>query len=77
MSTSERTMNQVRSILNKLDRSIDEARERRTQQRPGAHVAAPAPALQPAPAPAASTSQYGRAQPIPSSRNGTPPRWGT
>jgi hypothetical protein len=29
--TSERTISQVRAILNKLDRSIDEARERRRQ----------------------------------------------
>jgi len=34
MSTSERTLNQVRAILNKLDRSIDEAREKRTHPRP-------------------------------------------
>ena len=65
MSTSERTLNQVRAILNKLDRSIDEAREKRT------HVPPPAPPplavpVQAAPAPAASpsTSQYGRAQPL-------------
>lgn len=31
MSTSDRTFNQVKAILNKLDRSIDEIRERRTQ----------------------------------------------
>lgn len=29
MAMSERTLNQVRNILGKLDRSIDEARERR------------------------------------------------
>ena len=29
MSTSQRTINQVRSILGRLDRSIDEARDRR------------------------------------------------
>ena len=29
MSTSERTINQVRNILGRLDRSIDEARDRR------------------------------------------------
>jgi hypothetical protein len=33
--TSERTINQVRAILSKLDRSIDEAREKRRQV-PGA-----------------------------------------
>ncbi|MFM9997106.1 MAG: hypothetical protein ACKVU4_15060 [Phycisphaerales bacterium] len=79
MSTSERTMNQVRSILHKLDRSIDEAREKRTQQRVGTHatVVAPVREVPPAPAAAAAPSQYGRAQPMPASRNGAAPRWGT
>ena len=71
MSTSERTLNQVRAILNKLDRSIDEARERRTQ--PPLAIAHPAPVPQPAPQPTLpqqitpppSTSAYGRAQPMP------------
>lgn len=30
MGTSERTFNQVKAILNKLDRAVDEARQRRT-----------------------------------------------
>mgnify|MGYP000278568414 CR=1 FL=1 len=33
MSTSQRTFDQVKSILGKLDRDIDAARERRLQQR--------------------------------------------
>jgi hypothetical protein len=37
--TSERTINQVRAILTKLDRSIEEARERRTHRAPAAAVA--------------------------------------
>jgi hypothetical protein len=38
MSTSDRTFNQVKAILGKLDQSIDQARERRTH--PTAPVAA-------------------------------------
>lgn len=77
MSTSERTLSQVRAILNKLDRSIDEARERRTHP-PQAPAAAPQPAPQhapPPPPPPVSTSQYGRAQPL--VRPQPSPRWGT
>lgn len=56
MSTSQRTFDQVKSILGKLDRDIDAARERRLQQRlmPAAAIAQPAgfiPAATPAPAP--------------------------
>lgn len=68
MSTSDRTLNQVRAILNKLDRSIDEAREKRTHTpAPSAPAPAPLPAAvhQAPPPPPASTSQYGRAQPMP------------
>lgn len=67
MSTSDRTLNQVRAILNKLDRSIDEAREKRTHTPTAAPPPAPAPAAvqAPAPPPPASGSQYGRAQPMP------------
>jgi hypothetical protein len=62
MSTSDRTMSQVRAILQRLDRSIDQAREKRTQ--PVAAPSAPAqvsaaPAPQPAPAPSASASAIG------------------
>jgi hypothetical protein len=69
MSTSDKTLNQVRAILNKLDRSIDEARERRLQP-PAPPTPPPAPAPQAArpvstgnSAPSA-PSQYGRAQPL-------------
>lgn len=77
--TSERTISQVRAILNKLDRSIDEAREKRRHgpASPAPHTPAP-PAyatppqtIAPAPAPAGatpatppSTSGFGRAQPL-------------
>lgn len=67
MSRSERAFNQVKSILGKLDRSIDEARARRTSP-PAVPAAAPAPAPIPAPkpqAPATPGSVYGRAKPIP------------
>jgi hypothetical protein len=77
MSTSERTINQVRAILSKLDRSIDEAREKRTQPPPAPVQAAPAPAPAPisptqliggppkqAHPPAAPRSPFGRAQPL-------------
>ncbi len=40
MSTSQRTFDQVKSILGKLDRDIDAARERRLQQRTFAAAAA-------------------------------------
>lgn len=78
MSTSDRTINQVRAILNKLDRSIDEAREKRTHTPSPAtsQVAAPAPVQAAAPAPVApSTSQYGRAQPMPKAQPASPLRW--
>jgi hypothetical protein len=82
MSTSDRTLNQVRAILTKLDRSIDEAREKRTHTgtpaapAPAAHpaaVAAPAPVKIPAvpAAPASPGSQYGRAQPMPKAQPST------
>ncbi|MBY0311064.1 MAG: hypothetical protein K2W85_03245 [Phycisphaerales bacterium] len=63
MSSTQRSFDQVRSILGKLDRNIDAARERRLQVAPAAGpmplpVAAPAPipaparpAFAPAPAP--------------------------
>ncbi|MCC6660659.1 MAG: hypothetical protein IT437_07205 [Phycisphaerales bacterium] len=60
MSTSERSFNQVKAILRKLDRSISEARERRTQAPP----AAPTPARPPG------ASGYGRATPLPPGRTG-------
>jgi hypothetical protein len=78
--TSERTLNQVRAILSKLDRSIDEAREKRTHPVPRGSVqptpnAAPAPGEQVSPvAPGApgqtaepaprAPSPFGRARPL-------------
>jgi len=79
MSTSDRTLNQVRAILNKLDRSIDEAREKRTHvppptppQPPVAPISAPAAV---APQPAPTQSQYGRAQPMPKAQPANMLRW--
>lgn len=77
MSTSDRTISQVRAILNKLDRSIDEARERRTQPPMPASHPAPQPAPQPPPQqqPAAPSSAYGRAQPLQRPPAATALRW--
>jgi len=69
MGPSEKTFNQVKSILGKLDRSIDQLRAQRTVP------AAPTPAIgetsrqapsppAPAPAPSRPNSLYGRATPI-------------
>ncbi|MFN0134088.1 MAG: hypothetical protein ACKVW3_16360 [Phycisphaerales bacterium] len=75
MSTSDRTINQVRAILNKLDRSIDEARERRTRGPLPEPTPAPAAIAPPPPAPQPmNTSKYGRATPL---NRGDQPRWGT
>jgi hypothetical protein len=77
MGPSEKAFNQVKSILGKLDRSIDQLREQRTT--PPTATAAPAPGraeapkpAPPAPAPAVyrpSNSAYGRATPILPSTN--------
>jgi len=84
MSTSDRTLNQVRAILNKLDRSIDEAREKRTHTPaavpppPPAPVAAPVQAAPVPAAPAAAPSagsQYGRAQPMHKAASPNVLRW--
>jgi hypothetical protein len=80
MSTSDRTINQVRAILSKLDRSIDEARERRTQ--PPMPTPPPTPAMAPqatppAPAqPSSPGSAYGRAQPLQRPGTVNQQRWG-
>lgn len=90
MSTSDRTMNQVRAILQRLDRSIDQARERRTQPGPAPLASAPMPAPAPAPTPSTAPvstgttpaatparppSPFGRAQPLNRS-NPQQLRWG-
>lgn len=75
MGTSEKTFNQVKAILSKLDRNIDELRDKRLHPQPAALAAVPpvvAPAPIPAPAPpgpaATATANgrpsFGRAQPI-------------
>lgn len=71
MSTSQRAFQQVRSILEKLDRRIDEAREARLHPHPAPAEAQPAPTARPgaqdaAPIPAPSAQPtHGRARPIP------------
>jgi hypothetical protein len=70
MATSEKSFNQVKAILSKLDRTIDEVRNRRT----GSPVPAMPTGTQAAPAPVPATaapanrasSPYGRATRIPS-----------
>ncbi len=76
MGPSEKSFNQVKAILGKLDRNIDQLRERRSTGREATPAANPAdaPRAQPAPAAAAPAtfgraSQYGRATPIPPSSN--------
>lgn len=75
MGPSEKSFNQVKAILGKLDRNIDQLRERRSTGREAAPAATPADAARAQPAPAAApttfgrTSQYGRATPIPPSSN--------
>ena len=68
MGPSDRAFNQVKSILGKLDRSIDQLREQRVagpapaaalSQQIGGRTAEPAP-QQPRPA-----SPFGRATPLP------------
>jgi hypothetical protein len=65
MGPSEKTFNQVKNILGKLDRSIDALRQQRTTPAP-APASHPeslrlAPAAQPTPRP---TGTFGRATPI-------------
>jgi hypothetical protein len=58
MSTSERAFNQVKAILGKLDRSIDQARQKRLQTvpplptRPAGQTATPIGRAQPLRSPA-------------------------
>lgn len=64
MSTSQKTMDQVKSILGKLDRNIDAARAKRMQDRPAptngvalTNTSAPGPlSATPAPIPVSSTT---------------------
>lgn len=69
MGTSEKTFNQVKAILSKLDRNIDELRDKRLHPQPAtlAMPQAPVPLAAPLPAPAAAVNgrpSFGRAQPI-------------
>lgn len=68
MSTSQRTFEQVKNILGKLDNNIDAARARRLQSR---MPSTPTPMPMPTPAPAAAPMQMASnpapaPQPIPS-----------
>lgn len=75
MGPSEKSFNQVKAILGKLDRNIDQLRERRSTGREATPAAAPADATRAQPVPAVApanfgrASQYGRATPIPPTAN--------
>jgi len=77
MGPSEKAFNQVKSILGKLDRSIDQLREQRktpaapvaTQVPPGRVEPPKVPVPAAAPAFRPSNSAYGRATPILPSTN--------
>ncbi len=62
MSTSDRTFNQVKAILSKLDRSIDEIREKRTQGPAKPATAAATPPASPEPTQAPARPGTGRLQ---------------
>jgi hypothetical protein len=68
MGPSEKTFNQVKNILGKLDRSIDQLRQKRTAPPAPLHPSAESmrtiPISQPQP-PARPSSQFGRATPLP------------
>ena len=68
MGPSEKTFNQVKNILGKLDRSIDQLRQKRTAPPPPLHPSADSirtiPISQPAQI-SRPASQFGRATPIP------------
>ncbi len=67
MGPSEKSFNQVKAILGKLDRNIDQLRERRTAK-PTPQTEPPRPAAIPAPTPARPNGHgFGRATPIPPS----------
>lgn len=67
MGPSEKSFHQVKAILGKLDRSIDQLRNKRTTPPPPMHPSAeatrPNPAREPI-APARPASAFGRATPI-------------
>ncbi len=76
MSSPQRSFDQVRSILGKLDRNIDAARQRRLQVAPaGGMMPAPAPLPAPAPQPAAVRPGFGQQQsPMPTFSSAAPQR---
>lgn len=68
MGPSEKSFNQVKSILGKLDRNIDQLRAQRLNPTPTNTPFAPptpAPAATPAATPPRAASGYGRATPLP------------
>lgn len=67
MGPSEKSFNQVKNILGKLDRSIDQIRNKRTAPSPPMHPSAEAtrPAQLPQAQQPRATSAFGRATPIP------------
>lgn len=91
MTTSQHTFDQVRSILGRLDRSIDQAREKRlhgddepkpsetgtTPERRDEPKAPPPPAVGPArQTPAKAPSPFGRAKPLRKTTDDSPlDRW--
>ncbi len=87
MGPSEKSFQQVKSILGKLDRSIDSVRQARLQPAqpstqntsPAPSHAAPAPLPKPSATPPAqglatqpTRTSFGRAQPLPRATNGNP-----
>jgi hypothetical protein len=66
MGPSEKSFNQVKSILGKLDRNIDQLRAQRLNPTPtNTPFAPPTPAPAPAATPPRAASGYGRATPLP------------
>lgn len=65
MNSAQRSFDQVKNILGKLDRNIDAARQRRLQTGPPAPIAAAQPAPIPAPTPAPSRPAFNSPTPAP------------
>jgi hypothetical protein len=69
MGPSEKSFNQVKNILGKLDRSIDQIRNKRTTpaapMHPSAEATRPSQAIVASSSAARPASSYGRATPIP------------